>query len=58
MRKFTLQTKKNYEVAVSNSSCTCGSGTGSGGFHVTQNKKMSKIIKDIYKAKQNYRDVA
>lgn len=58
MRKFTLKTKKNYKIEVSNSACSCGSGTGSGGYHVTQNKKVSPVIKSIYKIKQNCREGA
>ncbi|MBR6412786.1 MAG: hypothetical protein IKS41_06490 [Alphaproteobacteria bacterium] len=51
---------KKYDVAVSNSTCDCGSGTGSSGFHAPEAKKIMKAASKIYKAqqKQNYRTAA
>ncbi|MBR6412785.1 MAG: hypothetical protein IKS41_06485 [Alphaproteobacteria bacterium] len=51
---------KKYDAVISNSNCKCNSGTGSGGFHAPEAKKIMKAASKIYKTqqKQNYRTAA
>ena len=52
IKKLGLNEYPLFRYETTNSSCSCGSGTGSDGFHTPEAKRVSRSIKKAYSQKR------
>ena len=51
MKKLGFNKYPLFRYETTNRNCSCGSGTGSGGFHTPEAKRVARSVKRVYSQK-------